>query len=192
MKDHLGPDQHHEPTVNSNQATVENVSNDCVDDRQTDVRNDSPNEQEEAKQGVRKEQYMNWGRENEKHAAATVLSYALPLYFPGTTFVEAGASFIKCEQTHENLVEVSTDGLICSKNSVTGEMEVIAKTEFKCLYPPIEDTYKLPVYHELPLCTMHKALCTASTCRNGGRAFCSSTHFCLLFKTKYSHKQSNI
>ena len=150
FKDHLGPDQHHEPTGNSNQATDENVLNDCVDDRQTDVKNDSPNEQEEAKQGVTKEQYMNWGRENEKHAAATVLSYALPLYFPGTIFVEAGASFIKCEQTHENLVEVSTDGLICSKNSVTGEMEVIAKTEFKCPYPPIEGTYKLPVYYELP------------------------------------------
>ena len=103
------------------------------------------------KQGISKQQYLNWGNENEPHAAATVLSYALPLYFPGTTFVESGASFIKCEHTHETLIEVSADGLICHVNALSGKIEeVVAETEFKCPYPPAEGSYKLPVFYDLP------------------------------------------
>ena len=103
------------------------------------------------KQGISKQQYLNWGNEGEPHAAATVLNYALPLYFPGTTFVESGASFVKCEHTHETLIEVSADGLICHVNALSGKIEeVVAKTEFKCPYPPAEGSYKLPVYYDLP------------------------------------------
>ena len=95
-------------------------------------------------------QHLDWGKDNEKHAVATVVSYALPLYLPGMTFVECGASFIQCEQTSENLVEVSADGLICSVDNYMNIInQVVAKVELKCPYPPAVNSYKLPVYYDL-------------------------------------------
>eukprot|EP00112_Aurelia_sp_Birch-Aquarium-sp1_P020941 Seg551.8 transcript_id=Seg551.8/GoldUCD/mRNA.D3Y31 product="hypothetical protein" protein_id=Seg551.8/GoldUCD/D3Y31 len=35
--------------------------------------------------------YLEWVRENEKHAAATVIGYIIPLLYPGSTFVEVGS-----------------------------------------------------------------------------------------------------
>ena len=91
---------------------------------------------------------------------ATVVSYALPLYFPNTIFVESGASFIWCEETNEPILEVPADGLICCINQNTSGclnqsaiemMKVVAKTEFKCPYlPPNNCYYKSPVYYDLP------------------------------------------
>ena len=72
--------------------------------------------------------FLKWGRENEQHACATLAGYAIPLMYPGKTFMEVGASFIKCEQTGESLVEVSADGIICSVDWEMGTIgTVVAK-----------------------------------------------------------------
>ncbi len=96
-------------------------------------------------------EYLKWGRNNEKHAVATLVSFVIPLYYPGMTFVEVGASFIVCEETNENLVEVSADGLICAVDFSSGLVEdVAAKVEIKCPYPQPANTYQMPVYYEIP------------------------------------------
>lgn len=102
---------------------------------------------------------LEWGRDNEQHAAATVIAYALPLLYPNTMLVECGASFVKCEETGKNMIEVSADGLVCSVGAVTGQFHgLVAKTEFKCPYPPAPESYKLPVYYDLPKYMLYKCL----------------------------------
>ncbi len=75
------------------------------------------------------------------------------MYFPGAVFVEVGASFITCEITHENLLEVSADGMICYINDQSKEiLEVLSKVEIKCPYPDPDNNFKLPIYYDVPRC----------------------------------------
>lgn len=133
-------------TKSSHVSTEKDGGNDAMD---TADEQEASCDQEEATNScenvdISREKFLEWGRNNEKHAVATVISYALPMFYPGTSFLEVGASFIQCEITNENLVEVSADGLICTEDEVT------AKVEIKCPYPPAEGMYKLPVYYDVP------------------------------------------
>ena len=92
-----------------------------------------------SKQGVAIQDYLNSGNQNEKHAMATVVSYALPLYFPDTIFVESGASFTWCEETNEPILEVSADGLICCLNQNTSG----------CLNQSVSEMMKVQYRHEV-------------------------------------------
>eukprot|EP00794_Sanderia_malayensis_P001312 gene1312-1457_t len=101
----------------NDEEVVEGDEDDCLENTETS-----------------RERLFEWGQNNEKHAVATVISHALPMFYPGSCFVEVGASFINCDITESKLVEVSADGLICS-DSVD---KVVAKVEIKCPYPPAE------------------------------------------------------
>ncbi|XP_060589874.1 uncharacterized protein LOC132745056 [Ruditapes philippinarum] len=85
---------------------------------------------------------MQYGTDNEINAVATLTSKFLPVYLPGTNFVEEG-----CEIVRHNgniIIVVSPDGSIRGKEDVDIQYAV----EIKCPYPG--KVYTTPVYYKMP------------------------------------------
>ena len=107
------------------------------------------------------QRYIQFGCENEIHAISMLVGVAMPALLPLCyVFLEYGPMFIH-GQNWRNLIEVSGDGMLQSKNGENCNQkhpkDRRIAVEAKCLYPS-EDFPKFPLYR-MPTRHIPQTLC---------------------------------